>query len=132
MIKIPLALPLKPVAIAGAALCLLLSASVGINLWQLHRAGVAEGEHVGALQAAELRGTAEAQAGVIQRTAQVAEMAADDRDKLLKQLEAIAQASRERVIVYQDRVRTLPPLPAQCGPGQGRIDAINELAGGRP
>lgn len=31
----------------------------------------------------------------------------------------------ERVTVYRDRVRVIEPLPAVCGPGQTRVDAVN-------
>lgn len=99
----------KYVAILG----LLLIVSVGLNLrqWADHRT-------YKATQAAELKAAA-AQAG-LKVAAVIATQKAKDDPKLMQAVDRIE--SRVNRLASQKRPA---PLPAQCAPGQARMDAVN-------
>lgn len=96
-----------------AILGLLLALSVGLNLrqWSDHRGYVRA-------QAAELKAAA-AQAG-LKVAAVIATQKAKDDPKLMEAVDRIE--SRVNKLASQKRP---PALPAQCAPGQQRMDAVN-------
>jgi hypothetical protein len=120
---------LKGSLIANVVLAGLLLASAGANLWQFRASAHAAGEAAGAAAAnAELAktvGRVEALNEALERAATVSTDAKADDEQLRTDLEAIADRARERVVVYRDRVKTLPA--AACPPGQERLDATNEI-----
>lgn len=96
-----------------AILLLLFLVSAGLNLrqWADHRGYVRA-------QAAELKAAA-AQAG-LKVAAVIATQKAKDDPKLMQAVDRIE--SRVNKLASQKRPA---PLPAQCAPGQARMDAVN-------
>lgn len=100
-----------------AALCLLLLASCWLNVWQY-------GSH----REARASARAEALAETLQITAGIARKARADSAQLLGRLDAIAVRGERVKVVYRDAALAAP-LADGCAPGQGRVDAINEILG---
>jgi len=103
----------KWVAILALA-CLLLAS---LNVWQWKRAITAP------LRAenAELTET-------LRRVEKIAGQRNTDDAELLGELRAIAARGQQVRTVYREAAAAAP-LPADCAPGQGRIDAVNRALG---
>lgn len=115
--------------IAGLALALCLS--IGINVWQLYRAGVNAGEARGEADRQQL---ADQNAGLRLREAvstAIATRRIDQDASLLAELSAIAERSRAVRIVYR-QAAAAAPLAAGCGPGAQRMEAVNASLGPEP
>jgi hypothetical protein len=115
--------------IAGLALALCLS--VGINVWQLYRAGVNAGEARGEADRQQL---ADQNAGLRLREAvstAIATRRIDQDASLMAELSAIAERSRVARIVYR-KAADGTPLPDGCGPGAQRMAAVNASLGPEP
>ena len=106
-------------------LAVALAASVGANLYQLYRAGVAKAEAEHAVDKAASAARETAQAAVLDATRLLAEARAEQRDALVTDILALHRAANAQVDRYRQWVSKLPPLPANCGPGQERVDAFN-------
>lgn len=116
--------PLKVVAALGLALIL----SLGANVWQLYRAGVAAGEAAGEREREVLAGD---NALLRQREAVAAALAQQarlDGQGLLADLQSIAERGREVRVVYR-AAAAAAPLAVGCAPGAGRMDAVNRGLG---
>lgn len=103
--------------LAAVLLVLLLAGSVTLNVrqWADHRAYV-KGERD--------RLTAAAAKASAQTSARIATVARQDNAALIGELREIAdRAQRTRTVYRQAAARS--PLPANCAPGQARIDAVN-------
>lgn len=115
-------------------LTLALVGSVGLNvhLYGQVRIAAARAQVTDAFatEVARAQGRADALAETHQRTVAFAEFAALDQQQLLRDLRALSDRSRQRVIVYRDRVQALPE--AACAPGAERMDAVNALLGDAP
>lgn len=113
--------------IAGLGLALALS--LGANVLQLYRAGVASGEARGESSRAEL---ARENAGLMQAQAVNEALAGQrilERAQILGELEQIAERARPVKVLYR-QAAAAAPLALGCAPGQGRMDAVNAgLAG---
>lgn len=103
----------KWVAILGV----LLLASAWLNVVQY-----------GNRRAAEAQARAEALSDTLKITAAIAGDAKADSALLLKRLEGIADRG-ERVRTVYRAAAAAQPLPANCAPGQARVDAINQALG---
>lgn len=111
-------------------LAALLIASASLNVWQYGRLQAREERDAIAAEIARAQGRAEALADANARAAALAEFTALDQTQLLLELRAIADKAKERVMVYRDRIRTLPP--AACAPGAERMDALNRILEATP
>lgn len=125
MIETPVLL--KAIGALGVALLL----SLGGNAWQLYRAGAAHEREKGAVKAAELEG----EIGELKQAAatsdRLAAAAQVDRIGLVNDLSALVERGRHERVVYV-RAAAAAPLPVECVPGQGRVDAVNASLGARP
>lgn len=70
-------------------------------------------------------GLEQAQAEANAKAEAIRQDAEKDRADLIAQVEALRKRGPERVTVYRYRVRDVP-VTAKCGPGQARVDALNE------
>lgn len=61
-------------------------------------------------------------------TAGIARQAQTDSAQLLQRLEAIAERGERTRTIYR-AAAAAQPLPANCAPGQARVDAINQALG---
>lgn len=104
----------------GLILLGLLGLSVALNVrqWADHRAYVKA-------QDAELR--AAAALASTATSARLARGAQGDNRKLMGELSEIVERGRKAKVVYQ-QAADARPLPAQCAPGQERLDAVNAHA----
>ncbi|MGH8081885.1 MAG: hypothetical protein ACREP7_15025 [Lysobacter sp.] len=59
---------------------------------------------------------------------EIAKDARRDNAALLQDLEQIAERGQRERIVYR-KAAAATPLPAQCAPGAGRINAVNDALG---
>ena len=100
-----------------AILALLLAGSVWLNVVQYGDCR----EAAAAARAATLADTLKVTAGI-------AEQARTDSSALLQRLEAIAERGERTRTVYR-ATAAAQPLPANCAPGQARVDAINQALG---
>jgi hypothetical protein len=124
--------PAAPVLLkAIAALGLALALSLGVNAWQLYRAGAAHEREKGAVKVAQLEG----EIGVLEEknatSGRLAAAAREDRVDLLNDLSAIVERGRQDRVVYR-RAAAAAPLAIGCVPGQGRRDAVNASLGAQP
>lgn len=114
----------SPLAWAAIA-CL----SLAGNLVQWRAHGVQKAELQAAcdqrIADAVLAGVKQAQAEADAKAEAIRKDAEKDRADLIAQVEALRKRGPERVTVYRDRVRDVP-VTAKCGPGQARVDALNE------
>lgn len=94
-------------------LALLLIASVGWNLHQWKHAGVIKEQ-----------ARADAYADALKATAGIAKQAQVDGKTLLDAIQAIAD-QRVRTQVIYTKAASAQPLAANCAPGRGRMDAVN-------
>lgn len=102
-----------------------LAVSVGANLFQWRAAIIdVEQDHY-EKQIIERDAIIEAHRSLIAKQSLIAELKVYDDALLIDQLWKMSERSRERVLVYRDRVQQLPPL--SCAPGQERVDATNEV-----
>lgn len=110
------------------ALSLLLVLSLGGNFLQARHAWVKYGEDK---KAAEVEGLKRQVAAFDKKAAVDAALAKagnEDHEQLVQDLEKIAQGMKQN----QSRSRTVTranPLPANCAPGQARMDSINQTLG---
>lgn len=130
MFGIPLtAAALKASLWGNVVLGVLLIASVSANVLLVRSIWINQGEEQGKSAAAkELAtqvGKVEALAESAERSAEVADQAKVDQAWLMAELGTIVERGRERVTVYRNVVKTLPP--AACPPGQERMDATNGI-----
>jgi len=100
-----------------AVLVVLLLASAWLNVVQY-----------GNRRAAAAQARAETLADTLKITAAIADDAKADSAQLLKRLEGIADRG-ERVRTVYRAAAAAQPLPANCAPGQARVDAINQALG---
>jgi hypothetical protein len=114
--------------IASLAVALLLS--LGVNLLQWRAAAVAVADREAALTLGEERGRRLAADEAVGRASLVATLAQSDNLLLIAELHRIAQAGRERVTVYRERVGALPA--PDCAPGADRMAAVNALVEASP
>ncbi len=112
------------------ALVAALVASVSLNAWQFGRLQAHLERDAIADEIARAKGRADALSETLERQRQFGEFAAFDQAQLLIDLRAIADSAKERVTVYRDRIRTLPPLA--CAPGAERMDALNHILEATP
>lgn len=119
-----------PLWVPGVLLGLLVL-SVGGNAWQLWHAGKRTGLAAGALERAQLQGKAAALDAALATAQNIGAKATEDNQALLVDLRNIAERAREARIEYVE-VATKTPLPMVCGPGQGRLDAVDKILGGKP
>ena len=103
----------KWVAILGV----LLLASAWLNVVQY-----------GNRRAAAEQARAETLADTLKITSAIAGDAKADSEQLLKRLEAIADRGQRVKNIYR-AAAAAEPLPANCAPGQARVDAINQALG---
>lgn len=113
-------------------LCALLLLSLAGNGLAVYRLGYAKADRAAELSAAKRNGEIAALRGRADQINRVARAAEDDNRKLWADLADQVDRGRERVVVYQTTTRQLPPLPANCGPGKARVDAVNQLTGAKP
>lgn len=106
-------------------LAVALAASLGGNLYQVYRAGVAAAEAKHAADKAAADARAAAQAAVNDAARLLAEERARQRDELAKDILVLHESAASQVSRYRSWVSRLPPLPANCGPGRDRVDAFN-------
>ncbi|HDX0792359.1 TPA: hypothetical protein RNS66_000981 [Stenotrophomonas maltophilia] len=71
---------------------------------------------------------AAALAGTLNVTAGIARQAQTDSAELLQRLETIATRGERTRTIYR-AAAAAQPLPANCAPGQARVDAINQALG---
>lgn len=100
-----------------AILVLLLAFSAWLNVWQYGRHAAAKAE-----------GNAAAYAQIASTNADIAKQAQQDSAGLITQLQAIADRGKQVKVIYR-AAAAQAPLPDQCAPGQGRIDAVNKALG---
>lgn len=112
------------------ALVAALVASVSLNVWQYGSLQASLERDAIADEIARAQGRADALAETLRTGAALAEFAQLDQARLLLDLRAIADSAKERVTVYRDRIRTLPPLA--CAPGAERMDALNHILEATP
>ncbi|HFK2905073.1 TPA: hypothetical protein ACGY7R_000278 [Stenotrophomonas maltophilia] len=99
----------------------ILAGLLSLSLWLNVRQYGDRREAAAAARAATLEDTLEVTAGI-------ARQAQSDSGQLLQRLEAIA-ARGERIKTIYRAAAAAQPLPANCAPGQARIDAINQALG---
>lgn len=102
-----------------------LLASLGLNAYVLRALAVAKSECDAAIATERLQSTLAAYEHRSGVQALITEQARSDSRELLERLDAIADAQESVVSRYRAYVGKLPPLPANCGPGQPRVDAFN-------
>lgn len=81
--------------------------------------------------AAKAEGKAQGYQEALDRSNGIAAAAQRDNTQLLTDLESIAERGRKTRVVYRTAAEAAP-LPSQCAPGQGRIDAVNQALGPSP
>lgn len=111
-----------------AVLVLALACSFGANVWQLWHAGVSAGHAKGEdeRQVLQTRNAELDRAAAVNGA--IAEAARSDSTELLNDLAEIAERGRTERVVYA-RAAKAAPLPVECQPGQGRMDAVNASLG---
>lgn len=118
---------LKTLLILAGALAL----SLGGNAYQLYRAGKGSAQAAHAVEVCALTGQVKTLEGALGRAEMIAGMKAADTAELLATLDAIAERGQRTRVLYREAARAAP-LPAECTPGQARIDAVNAALGGQP
>jgi len=99
----------------------ILAGLLSVSLWLNVRQYGDRREAAAAARAATLEDTLEVTAGI-------ARQAQSDSGQLLQRLEAIA-ARGERIKTIYRAAAAAQPLPANCAPGQARVDSINQALG---
>jgi hypothetical protein len=124
--QIPLtAVALKASLWTNLLLLVVVAVLATIAIAQYRSAAVKEGEGIAAGALAESIGKLNALQETLKRSDQIATQAKADEQTLLESIANLVERGRERIVVYRDRVKTLPP--AACPPGQERMDATNGL-----
>lgn len=99
----------------------ILAGLLAMSLWLNVRQYGDRREAAAAARAATLADTLEV-------TARIARQAQTDSAELLQRLEAIAARGERTRTIYRTAAAA-QPLPANCAPGQARVDAINQALG---
>lgn len=99
----------------------ILAGLLALSLWLNVRQYGDRREAAAAARAATLADTLEV-------TARIARQAQADSAELLQRLEAIAARGERTRTIYRTAAAA-QPLPANCAPGQARVDAINQALG---
>ncbi|HGM6931315.1 TPA: hypothetical protein ACKQDF_000780 [Stenotrophomonas maltophilia] len=99
----------------------ILAGLLAMSLWLNVRQYGDRREAAAAARAATLEDTLEVTAGI-------ARQARTDSAELLQRLEAIAARGERTRTIYR-AAAAAQPLPANCAPGQARVDAINQALG---
>jgi len=99
----------------------ILAGLLSLSLWLNVRQYGDRREAAAAARAATLEDTVEVTAGI-------ARQAQSDSAQLLQRLEAIAARGERTRTIYR-AAAAAQPLPANCAPGQARVDAINQALG---
>lgn len=115
-----------------AALAIALALSLLANGYAVYRLGYAKADNAATLAKARKDGEIAALRGRADQINRVALAADADSRALWGELNALAERGRARVLVYRTTTPRLPPLPANCGPGAQRVDAVNRLTGAKP
>lgn len=115
-----------------AALSVLLFLSLAGNGLAVYRLGYVKADRAAELSAAKRDGEIAALRGRADQVNRVAAAAEADNQKLWADLALQVDRGRERVVVYRTKLQQLPPLPANCGPGSQRVQAVNQLTGATP
>ncbi len=116
---------MKTIPVLSIALALSL---IG-NAIALYHAGHASAANAATLDKARLQGAVVALQGHADQINVVALAAANDGRKLQAQLQASTAALADSVATYRRTLAALPDMPANCGPGQARVDAFNHATG---
>lgn len=125
------AVPVATVAKIVAVLFLALAISIGGNVWQLWHAGVSAGRAEGENQREVLQSRVTELGRAAAVNGAIAKVARADSTALLNDLAVIAERGRTERVVYR-RAAAAAPLPVNCQPGQGRMDAVNAALGPNP
>ena len=99
----------------------ILAGLLAMSLWLNVRQYGDRREAAAAARAAPLEDTLEVTAGI-------ARQAQTDSAQLLQRLEGIAARGERTRTIYR-AAAAAQPLPANCAPGQARVDAINQALG---
>ncbi|HGM6050879.1 TPA: hypothetical protein ACKP5I_000962 [Stenotrophomonas maltophilia] len=99
----------------------ILAGLLALSLWLNVRQYGDRREAAAAARAATLAGTLKVTAGI-------ARQAQTDSAELLQRLETIATRGERTRTIYR-AAAAAQPLPANCAPGQARVDAINQALG---
>ncbi|PJL78766.1 hypothetical protein B9Y88_08495 [Stenotrophomonas maltophilia] len=99
----------------------ILAGLLSLSLWLNVRQYGDRREAAAAARAATLEDTLEVTAGI-------ARQAQTDSAELLQRLEGIAARGERTRTIYR-AAAAAQPLPANCAPGQARVDAINQALG---
>lgn len=116
---------LKPTAYLGIALAL----SLSTNAFLIYHAGANSAKAQHEIELAREKGKAEVLQDAVDTNQAIADAAAADYLGLLEQLNEIAERGQKTRIIYRE-IAADEPLAAGCGPGQRRMDAVNESLGG--
>ncbi|OWQ68458.1 hypothetical protein [Stenotrophomonas maltophilia] len=99
----------------------ILAGLLAMSLWLNVRQYGDRREAAAAARAATLEDTLDV-------TAEIARQARADSAELLQRLEVIAARGERTRTIYR-AAAAAQPLPANCAPGQARVDAINQALG---
>ncbi|HGM7308204.1 TPA: hypothetical protein ACKP7U_000821 [Stenotrophomonas maltophilia] len=99
----------------------ILAGLLAMSLWLNVRQYGDRREAAAAARAAALEDTLDVTAGI-------ARQARTDSAELLQRLEVIAARGERTRTIYR-AAAAAQPLPANCAPGQARVDAINQALG---
>lgn len=109
----------------AAGLVLALGLSLYGNYHQWRSALTAEAARAAEVRALTAEAKAAAAAAAQAYTQGFADAAADEAIRIDARLAEIADEQARLNAAYWGRLDSLPPMPANCGPGSARIDAFN-------
>ena len=113
-------------------LSIALALSLAANLVALYLIGSTRASSAAEVEQARQAGMIAALEGRIDQVNRVALLAERDGRQLQAELRAADAEAARSLASYQAFVAGLPSLPAGCGPGRARVDAINRLTGATP
>ena len=113
-------------------LSIALALSLLANIVAVYLIGSTRAASTAQIEAARQAGAIAALEGRIDQVNHIALAAERDGVQLQAELRTVDTAAARRLASYQTFVAGLPPLPAGCGPGRARVDAVNRLTGATP